>query len=120
MPKIGEIWLAALPPVNIPDQPPEDVVGHEQSGPRPTILLAIYEPVEMCMAVLLTSNLGATRFYYTRLIKKSISNGLASDSVALVFHTRPLSYKRLVRKLGSVEVGYYTDILRLLKEYLNL
>jgi len=109
--QIGDIWLVDLD---------ESIVGHEQRGKRPAIILAIHQETYLVEIVPLTSNLEASRFPFSYKIRKSLVNGLSLDSVAMIFQLRSISIKRLYRKIGKVETSYLKAIKTMIIEYLNL
>jgi mRNA interferase MazF len=73
----------------------------------------------MLMVVPITSALGALRFSFTVKIEPSAQNGLTLPSVAMVFQMRAIDRKRIIRKIGELEMQYLTqvdaEIWRLLK-----
>jgi mRNA interferase MazF len=77
--------------------------GHEQVGNRPAIIFQSPQFEKQLSTVLiipLTSQLAAQTFSGTFLIPPDGENGLAKDSVALVFQLRAIDKKRLRRKIG--------------------
>jgi len=107
---IGDIWIVQL----------IDTLGHEQSGNRPAIVLAVHHQTSLCMAVPLTSNPTASRFPSTCTIRRSSQNGLSVDSVAMIFQLRSLSMNRLVRRIGTLEPMHLQRIRVLVRQYLNV
>ena len=114
MPKLQpkEIWKVALP----------DTQAHEQMGERPAIILAVHQESGMTMVVPLTKNQDYTRFPYTCLVKKSNTNGLTLDSVALIFQMRSLgnSASRFLYNMGTIEDAHLKQIKALIKDYLTI
>jgi len=108
--RIKDIWRGSL----------KDVVGHEQMGERPALVLAIHKQAGLCMCIPFTSNLDELKMPYTYLIKSSENNGLTNDSVALVYQLRCLTSTRFLLKLGVIEQTYFDNIKTLTKNYLNL
>ena|SRR3989344_4275160 len=105
----GEIWLLELPSLS----------GHEQSGKRPSIILACTD-IGMVTIIPLTSNPLANRFPHIYQIKKSQANKLEKDSIALIFQIQTLDKKRFLKKIGMVEESYLKEIDKILKEFLKL
>ena len=105
----GEIWLVQLPFSG----------GKEQAGARPALILA---DTKTNVAIILpfTSAMLARRFDFTLSIPPSPKNGLASESVALIFQTRAIDKKRLVRKIGLLEESYLGKINNMLRDLLKL
>lgn len=114
MPRIqpGEIWRIALP----------DADGHEQAGNRPAIVISVHLQANVTMVVPLTKNQDCLRFPYSQQVKKSNSNGLLLDSVALVYQMRCLtaSSTRFLEKLGFIEQTHLDQIKSLIKNYLKI
>ena len=114
MPRIqtGEIWKIALP----------DADGHEQAGNRPAIVLSVHVQANVTMVIPLTKNQDCLRFPYSYQVKKSNSNGLLLDSVALVYQMRCLtsSSTRFLEKLGVIEQNHLEQIKNLIKNYLKI
>ena|SRR3972149_1439494 len=114
MPKLQpkEIWKVALP----------DTQAHEQMGDRPAIIISVHSETAMTMVVPLTKNQDCTRFPYTYLVKKSPTNGLLLDSVALIFQMRCLSNStsRFLYKMGIIEEINLKQIKTLAKDYLAI
>lgn len=123
IPNVGEIWYVDLP----------DSIGHEQTGPRPALVLAIHAQGQTGLSMVvpltiilgatvvpLTSTAGATRFPNTYFIKRSAINGLPLDSIAMIFQLRTCSFNRFRNKLGNLEQNHINTIKLLIKHYLNL
>lgn len=114
MPKLQpkEIWKVALP----------DTQAHEQMGERPAIVVAVHQESGNTMVVPFTKNQDYTRFPYTYLVKKSTTNGLTLDSVALIFQMRCLgnSTTRFLFKMGTIEDAHLNHIKTLIKDYLAI
>jgi len=104
----GEIWFVDL----------TDARGHEQSGMRPAVVLAV--SYGMTVVVPLTTTRAAFSFPHTHGIEKSSQNGLSSDSAALVFQIVALSEDRFVRRIGRCSDEDMEAIGILLKELLSL
>ncbi|HVP95001.1 MAG TPA: type II toxin-antitoxin system PemK/MazF family toxin [Methanoregulaceae archaeon] len=90
--KIGEIWLVDL----------EDSKGHEQQGTRPIVVGLAHS---MIIIVPLTTSLSSARFSYTQLISPTHQNGLANESIVLVFQIATLDQVRLRHRIGSINEG---------------
>ena len=114
MPRImpGEIWKVAL----------ADAEGHEQAGDRPAIVICIHPQANVTMVVPLTKNQDCLRFPYSHQVKKSNTNGLLLDSVALVYQMRCLtaSSTRFLDKMGVIEQNHFDQIKLLIKSYLKI
>ena len=109
--QVGEIYLINL---NV------DVIGHEQMGERPAIVIAKHSETSICIVIPLTTQ-DVNRFSYTYLIKKTDRNGLQQDSYALIFHVRSIdSRKRIIKKIGIVDDRDLMLILQQLSVYLGL
>ena len=114
MPKLQpkEIWKVDLP----------DTQAHEQMGERPAIVVAVHQESGNTMVVPFTKNQDYARFPYTYLVKKSTTNGLTLDSVALIFQMRCLgnSTSRFLYKMGTIEDAHLKQIKTLIKDYLAI
>ena len=106
----GELWVLELPSKR----------GKEQSGKRPGIIMADTK-TSLVLVIPLTSNLEALKeLPYTIEIKKSYTNKLEKDSVALVFQLQAIDKKRFISKIGNLESSYLNEINRLIKELLKI
>ena len=108
--KIMEIWEVSL----------QDAIGHEQSGSRPAIVIAVHLPTKLYVVVPLTSNPDASRFPFTHRIARSSGNGLSSNSIALIFQLRCIGLQRFIQKIGILEKSHFDTIKILVKNYLGL
>ena len=93
--------------------------GHEQSGIRPAVILALTK-TNIAIVIPLTTNLGALRFAHTLTIEATKQNGLTTDSVALLFHVRAVDSRRIEQRCGHVEAAVQRDIDDGLRELLGL
>jgi mRNA-degrading endonuclease toxin of MazEF toxin-antitoxin module len=89
---------------------------------HPAIVLAVHNESAMTMIVDFTKNQDHTRSPYTYLVKKSNTNGLTIDSVALILQMRSLSNSasRFLYKMGTIEDIHLKQIKTLIKDYLTL
>ncbi len=108
--KKGEIYLVAL----------NDAIGHEQDKTRPAIVISKHERTELIVVIPLTSTPSAKDFRYTLQIKKSSTNELSKDSVALIFQIRAIYISRFLNKIGIAEDKYIESIKIDLMNFLNL
>jgi len=104
--KQGEIWYVDLSPV----------IGSEQAGKRPVViisgnLLNEYLPVVICMP--LTTKVKG--YKGDLILQPNPQNGLKQTSEVLTFHIRSISKDRLIEKTGSITAGEIQS----LKKYLN-
>ena len=81
------------------------VVGSEQGGKRPVIIIQnntgnIYSTCTIVMP--LSSKLKSLNQPTHTLIRKSVDNGLKTDSVLLGEQMRVISNQRIIRKIGTV------------------
>ena len=91
----GDIFLCDLDPV----------IGYEQGGKRPVLVVqnsTMNDPLHTIMIAPLTSNLKASRFLLTALIKADSDSNLSQDSVALLFQIRAVDKRRLKQKIGKI------------------
>ena len=100
-PARGEVWLAELDPV----------VGHEQGGRRPVLVLSINSfnvgPGSLVIAVPLTSR---DRGIPSHVMIEPPEAGLVRTSFALTEAVRSISKQRLVRRWGAVSSHTLTQV----------
>jgi mRNA interferase MazF len=95
----GDILLVGLPESD----------KREEKGNRPAIAVQTdIATSPMLMIVPVTSSLGALRFPFTVRIEPSEQNGLTLPSVAMVFQMRAIDRKRIIQKIGELELQYLT------------
>ncbi|MFX1470851.1 MAG: type II toxin-antitoxin system PemK/MazF family toxin [Promethearchaeota archaeon] len=112
--KPGEIWWVEL------SISATDSIGHETKKKRPCIIIVNNPQIQMTTIIPLTSNLSAKNLPDTYLLKRDSQNGLKSDSIALVFQLRSLSYKRYEDKTGIINNTDLKNIKNLIKNYFGL
>ena len=105
-----EIWV-----INV-----RDATGTEQRGTHPGLVLAVHNETRLAMVVPMTSNADASRFPYSYTIPRSLQNRLRTDSVAMIFQTRALSFDRFGRRIGRLESVHFQTVKTIVKQYLNL
>ncbi|MDZ7951655.1 type II toxin-antitoxin system PemK/MazF family toxin [Nostoc sp. DedQUE09] len=97
----GDILLVGLPESD----------KREEKGNRPAIAVQTdIATSPMLMIVPVTSSLGALRFPFTVRIEPSQQNGLTLPSVAMVFQLRAIDRKRIIQKIGELELQYLTQV----------
>ncbi|PHJ61838.1 hypothetical protein VF14_19485 [Nostoc linckia z18] len=97
----GDILLVGLPESD----------KREQKGNRPAIAVQTDVATSpMLMIVPVTSSLSALRFPFTIRIEASEQNGLTLPSVAMVFQLRAIDRKRIIQKIGELELQYLTQV----------
>ncbi len=106
----GEIWIIDFPSKS----------GREQSGTRPSIVMAD-TGTTLALVIPLTSNLQAlSKLPYTIKISKSKENGLNKDSAALVIQLQTIDKKRFISKIGTLEKSYLVEMDREIRRLLQL
>lgn len=109
--RTGEIWLAALDPV----------VGHEQGGRRPVVVVSADGlhtlPIAMAIVVPLT---GKDRALVTQPRLTGPTTGLSKPSFARPEDTRAIDTSRLVRRLGTASTEDLAAIRKVLRYFLDL
>ncbi len=96
---------------------------HEQTGMRPVLIIQNekdYGELPTVIMVPFTTQLKATRFASTFLVKPSSINGLRSESVLLSFQIMAIDRRRLSRKLGELEAHYLDSLEDKVKTLMNL
>lgn len=74
--------------------------GHEQAGIRPAIFVSMTAVI--AVVIPLTSNTNASRYGGTATVHPDESNGLAKESVALIFHLRSIDKRRISKRIGTL------------------
>jgi mRNA interferase MazF len=100
---VGDIWWADLPASD----------GHEQTGRRPVMIAqddGYAGSLPTTIIIPITSSGGALRLPGTVEIPATAANGLAYDSVLLVFQVRALDRRRLRRQIGAAEPSVVTEV----------
>jgi mRNA interferase MazF len=109
--RTGEVWLADLDPV----------VGHEQGGRRPVVIVSSDEfhilPIPMAIVVPLT---GTDRGLITQPSVSSASAGLKRTSFARPEDVRAIDTRRLRQRLGAVSGAELGDVRKVLRYFLDL
>jgi mRNA interferase MazF len=99
----GEIWDAQLEPV----------VGHEQGGRRPVLIVSVDElssgPGEMCIVTPLTRTDRGTPLHVR---VDPPEGGLTATSFALPENVRSISRTRLARRRGNLRDDKLSEVLR--------
>ncbi len=93
------------------DLPASD--GHEQSGRRPVMIFqddGYAGSLPTVFIIPISSSAAALRFPGTVAIPASAANGLAYDSVLLVFQLRALDRRRLRAQIGTAEQSVVTEV----------
>lgn len=89
--KPGDVWIVHIP----------ELGTHEQSGVRPAVVVAAVSKTIVTI-IPCTSNKAALRFPFTLPIAPTEKNGLASTSIALIFHIRAIDASLLKKKMGEL------------------
>jgi mRNA interferase MazF len=93
---VGDLFWADLPPSD----------GHEQAGRRPVMIFQDDDyagSLPTLLIIPLSSSAAVLRFPGTVEIPATAENGLAYDSVVLVFQVRALDRRRLRGRIGVAE-----------------
>ena len=92
-------------------------IGIEQAGVRPCLILQTNAVSQVArtflIAPLTTKQLEHTYPYQVRVVKSNL-NGLLQDSKIELDQLRVIDKKRLIKKLGSLEVGYHPVVFQAL------
>lgn len=122
----GDVVSARLPQQSMPQQSvggwqQRQQQGHEQSGPRPAIVLQIDAAVSDTVVVIpLTSNTAAARKPYSILLHPSGTNGLRLPSRALVHQMRAVDKDRIESTLGVLSATELEEIENAVRALLGL
>ena len=100
---VGDVYWADLPPSD----------GHEQSGRRPVMIFqndGYAGSLPTVLIIPLSSSAAALRFPGTVELPTTDANGLAYDSVLLVFQIRALDRRRLRTYIGTAEAAVVVQV----------
>ena len=100
---IGDIFWADLPASD----------GYEQAGRRPVMVLqddGYARSLPTIIIIPISSSAAALRFPGTVEIRATDANGLAYDSVLLVFQIRALDRRRLRSQIGTAEQSVVAQV----------
>lgn len=89
----GEIWMSDLNPV----------IGSEQAGRRPVVILSgnlMNKFLQVVITAPLTSKI--KNYQGNPILEPSPMNGLKVESELMVFHIRSISKERLIEKIGEI------------------
>jgi mRNA interferase MazF len=110
-PRRGEIWLVDLNPV----------VGHEQAGTRPALIVSVDEfnhgPADLVTLLPITSR---ARNLVSRVRVPAGEGGLAVDSYIKCEEVRTVSRDRLGRRLGKPDAKYLLQAMTQVRYFLGL
>lgn len=107
----GEIWMSDLNPV----------VGSEQSGRRPVVILSgnlMNKFLKVVITAPLTSKI--KRYQGNPILEPNGRNGLKLTSELMVFHIRSVSKDRLIEKIGEIKDEELREALATLKDITTL
>lgn len=100
---VGDVWWADLPTSD----------GHEQAGRRPVMIVqddGYARSLPTTIIIPITSSPAALRLPGTVAMPATVTNGLAYDSVLLVFQIRVLDRRRLRKSIGTAELSVVTEV----------
>ena len=107
----GEIWMSDLNPV----------VGSEQSGRQPVVILSgnlMNKFLKVVITAPLTSKI--KNYQGNPVLQPSSRNGLKVTSELMVFHIRSISKDRLIEKVGDIREEELKEALATLKDITTL
>jgi mRNA interferase MazF len=107
----GDIWMSDLSPV----------VGSEQAGRRPVVILSgnlMNKYLQVVITAPLTSKI--KNYQGNPVLEPSYKNGLKVESELMVFHIRSISKDRLIEKLGEVSTEQLKQALATLNDITTL
>lgn len=96
------------------------VIGHEQGGTRPVIIVKLLKELDLCMVIPLTSVSEHINLPYTVQVNKTLTTNLKENSVALVFHLRTISSIRIKDKIGTAEEYQMKKIKSIIKTLFSI
>lgn len=101
---------------------PDPVVGSEQAGRRPAVVLtrdAINRASPVVVMVPVTTYRGQ-RLYPSDVLLRAPEGGLTADSVAMALHIRSVDRRRLGARLGSLGVETILAVERAVLQVLDI
>ncbi len=98
----------------------DPIVGREQGGRRPIIIIKVLKELNLCVIVPLTTALERLELPYTLKVNSTSSTNLNADSVALAFHIRTISTERIDSAIGVLEDSHARKIGYMIKSMLSL
>jgi len=107
----GDIWISDLSPV----------IGSEQSGRRPLVILSgnlMNKFLQVVITAPLTSKI--KNYQGNPILEPSRVNGMKIESELLVFHIRSISKERLIEKIGEISTEELAQALATLKDITTL
>lgn len=107
----GEIWMSDLNPV----------IGSEQAGRRPVVILSgnlMNKFLQVVITAPLTSKV--KNYQGNPILEPSQKNGLKLGSELMVFHIRSISKDRLIEKIGEISNDELEMALATLKDITTL
>ena len=107
----GEIWMSDLNPV----------IGSEQSGRRPVVILSgnlMNKFLQVVITAPLTSKI--KNYQGNPVLQPFSRNGLKMVSELMVFHIRSISKVRLIEKVGDIREEELKEALATLKDITTL
>ena len=106
----GDVWIINLP----------EGVGHEQKGKRPAVVVVHIKQNFMAVVIPLTGELDKETFSFTHCIQATAENGLAEESVAMVFQLRSLDVSRFIEKKGRLSKEDMGKLDAIMKDMLKI
>jgi len=107
----GEIWQVRLDPV----------VGHEQAGRRPALVISDDDfnrmVIRLCVVIPLSTTL---RLVPLHVLIKPPEGGCRQPSVLMVEHLRSVSLDRLAKRIGTVSAETLAEVELRLKAVLAI
>lgn len=97
------------------------VIGSEQSGRRPVVILSgnlMNKFLQVVIIAPLTSKI--KNYQGNPILEPSRVNGLKIESELMVFHIRSISKERLIEKIGEVSTEELNEALATLKDITTL
>lgn len=98
---------------------PNQVVGHEQANTRPCVIIQTLDYSQLAVIVPFTKQGLSEQIYSVVKILKN-SGGLTSDSFALCHQIRSVSYKRIIRSMGTLTERDFNKIATVLDDFLDI
>lgn len=108
--KQGEIWYTDLNPTK----------GREQAGLRPVVIVSgnlLNQHLSILIVMPLTTRI--KKYKGNPILLPSKKNGLTAEFEILVFHIRPVSKERFIRKIGNIESDELARVIKTLNDILK-
>jgi mRNA interferase MazF len=100
-------------------EPPYEVQGHEQGYERPCVIIKLFSELKLAI-ILPCSSKEPTYNHYTVVKMLNGTGGLSKDSYVLCHQIRTISFDRVIRYIGTLDVKNMLKVRAVLLDTLDL